>query len=546
MTSCRYHPAIDEWMRLVEKRKVHSCREQKQLMPFLRKVLDSPSVEIRGEEIDKAIDLIEKYFFPLHSSQKFIVGLIVGAFYRETDMPVFNQVFVMAGRGYGKNGLISGLAFYFISDKHGVDRYNVDIVATSEEQAMTSFQDVYDVVADMGDKGKRLYDYNKTQVTFRRTRSRLRYRTSNAKTKDGGRPGVVIFDEVHAYEDYQTLKVFTGGLGKVERPRRIYITSDGEVRERVLDAYKERARRILTGETEHKGFLPIIFKMDSIQEVGKKTLWDKANPRMFAVPHLQAEVELEYQEMLENEGLKEAFITKRMNIPYMSAQKTVASWDDILACSTGDLPDLTGCEAVGAVDFADLRDFASVGLRFKQNGKTYFKEHTFIHEKSLELTAYNIDIRECVEKGWVTIVRSSEHPTIPASLLADWFLKQAETYYIRKVNCDSFRYGAVKEAFDAVGIPTEEVRSGSISHNKVAVPLQQMFADHTLVLEDKKLMRWYIWNVKVETDSKGNKTFKKIDPARRKTDGFFCLLHSLINDDLEETVEPVFFSVHTY
>ena len=59
--------------------------------------------------------------------------------------------------------------------------------------------------------------------------------------------------------------------------------------------------------------------------------------------------------------------------------------------------------------------------------------------------------------------------------------------------------------------------------------------ERTITFEDDKLMRWYVSNVMVVTDKKGNKTFQKIEPVKRKTDGFFCLLHSLIDDDLNDT-----------
>ena len=47
-------------------------------------------------------------------------------------------------------------------------------------------------------------------------------------------------------------------------------------------------------------------------------------------------------------------------------------------------------------------------------------------------------------------------------------------------------------------------------------------------------MRWFITNVKVETNGRGNKVFEKIEQERRKTDGFFALLHGLVDDELQE------------
>ena len=547
MRKCKYHPFIDDWITKVERGKVHSCKEMKQLMPVIRAVLDDHNVEIRAEEIEDCVKFSEEYFFELYDAEKFIVGLIVGLFYRDTGLLVFNQIFIMAGRGFGKNGLISAISAWMIS-KQNIKKYNVDIVATSEEQAETSFMDVHEMITELPESKKRLWSYNLERIAYKATNAKMRYRTSNAKTKDGGRPGCVIFDEIHAYENYENIKVFTGGLGKVSRPRRIYITTDGEVRDGLLDDYKERARQILSGEQKHKGFLPIIFKLDTLQEVGKPELWDKANPRINLSLDLKAQIESEYDEMLSNEKLKEAFITKRMNIPYVSKAITVASWEDIMATKDNPVIYQPGIQCQGSLDFADLMDFASAGIRWKDDGKTYFIQHTWIHEKSLQLTKYNIDIDEAVEKGWATIIREREYPTIPAVIIAEWFTEKAKTYNLKKkIKCDLFRISMIADTFRDAGWELDPVRNGDATHNKVAPLIQGLFAERKLVLEDDKLMRWFIWNVKVSTSSRGNKVFEKIEPIKRKTDGFFCLLHGLVDDDLKERQKTTYFyDVRTY
>lgn len=545
-----YHPYISEWMELVEDGRVYSCREMKQLMPLLRKVLDDDNVMLDHKQVEKYVELTESYYFKLMPDQKFYASLILGLFYKDTKQLVFPTVFIMAGRGWGKNGFISTLADFMLTEHHGVRNYDVDIVANSEEQAQTSFFEVYDKITTLPEKmAKSLYDFNKTQITYRKTNSTLKYKTSNPKTKDGGRPGCVIFDEIHAYEDYDNIKVFTGGLGKVDLPRRIYITTDGEIREGVLDDYKERARRILTGETEHKGFLPVIMKLDNIKEVGRPKLWTKANPRIQFNQTLKSQVEQEYEEMLEIESLKEAFVTKRMNLPFVGKSKTVCTWGDLVACCKLPMVDLSGETCVGSVDFADLRDFASAGLRFKKNGLQYYIDHNWVHETSLELTNYNVDLEEEVRKGNLTIIRAQDSPTIPPSAIAEWFMDQVQEhgYYIQKIKVDSFRYSALKEEFESLGLPeVEMIRSGTISHNKAAPVLDQLFANHQIKLPDTKLFRWFTWNVKREVDKKGNVAYYKIEPIKRKTDGFFCLLHSLIDDDLEESGEVIELPVYTY
>lgn len=544
MKRYKYHEYIDTWIYQVKNNKVHSCKEQKQLMKFVEKVLDDKNVYVDHKKIYEAVRVVEDYFpFKLLDFQKFLFSFIDGVFYKDTGDMVFDDHFWYMGRGAGKNGLISCVAFYLQSDKHGIKDYDIDIIATSEDQAKTSFDEVYNVIGG-NEKLKRLFDRTKEKITYNKTNSTLRFRTSNARTKDGGRPGCVIFDEVHQYEDYKNITVHEGGLGKVENPRRFRITTDGEVRESVLDDYKEKSKRILLGEDPHNGFFPFICKMDDEDEVDNPQLWEKANPRINHDRTLKRTVMKEYVDMKQSSELVVAFYTKRMNLPKQDEAKAVASWEEIKATNQP-IPDLIGQECIGAIDFADLRDFCSVGLLFKKNGKRIFKQHTFIHEKSLKMTKFNIDIQEAVDLGLATIVKNV--PIIPAKTVYSWFEEQAEYYSIQKVVADRHRFTALKEVFDEEGLELQGVPSGYITHSKLHPIITQLFAEGNLIFGDDKLMRWYCNNVYVSTDKKGNKSYLKVEPIKRKTDGFFAFIHVMsVDDDLVEYQESTQIGVITF
>ena len=70
MRKCKYHPFIDDWITKVERGKVHSCKEMKQLMPVIRAVLDDHNVEIRAEEIEDCVKFSEEYFFELYDAER--------------------------------------------------------------------------------------------------------------------------------------------------------------------------------------------------------------------------------------------------------------------------------------------------------------------------------------------------------------------------------------------------------------------------------------------------------------------------------------------
>ena len=67
----------------------------------------------------------------------------------------------------------------------------------------------------------------------------------------------LYFNEIHQYEDYKNINVFTTGLGKKKHPRRSYYTTNGDVREGPLDDLLETSEQILRGGEPDNGLLPL-------------------------------------------------------------------------------------------------------------------------------------------------------------------------------------------------------------------------------------------------------------------------------------------------
>ena len=77
--------------------------------------------------------------------------------------------------------------------------------------------------------------------------------------------------QVHAYENSKLIDVAVGGLGKVPRPRRTIMSTDGFVREGPLDKEKAKGIRILNGEIEDNGMLPFIARVEDVYK--RQTLY---------------------------------------------------------------------------------------------------------------------------------------------------------------------------------------------------------------------------------------------------------------------------------
>ena len=543
-----YHPFIDGYIDGVRSGAIPACKELKQAMGYIEEKLDDPDVIIRGDMIDKAVELIERYFeFKLLDWELFVIAL-VHCYYKSRDTVVFSEFLIVMGRGNGKNGFISPLAWYLTTHYHGVKKYNVDIVANAEDQAKTSFEDVYEVLENHWTKLKKFFYRSKQLIVNLKTNSYIKYNTSNARTKDGKRTGCLIFDEIHEYENWDLIKVFQSGFGKKKHSRTFYITTQGYVRGGVLDEQLDLAQRILSGEIKNLRMLPLIYKLDGKEEAKDPANWPKAAPSYKYFPILQEEMREEFTKMQYQPHMAIEFMTKRMNLPAQDNFIVVAPWEKIQATNQPTpLNELEGLQCIGALDYARTTDFASCGLLFKYGGKRYWIEHTFVCHLALKVESRPIKfpVQEMVDRGLITIIYRDN---ISAQDIAGWFLKQAKKYLIKNIYCDEYRKSLLEAEFQKVGLPLETVRSGPITHAKVAPLVEQSFAEETLVFGDNPTMRWYTNNTCIEVDKKGNTTYLKIEPKTRKTDGFFALMHALSKDsELEEPLNDVMgLDVYTY
>lgn len=531
----KYDPYIDEYLRMVEKGEIESCEEQKQLAEFIRWKLGQPGIVIDHEAIEKSINTPGKYFpYQLFPWEKFINAFIYGVRHDDGRL-VFDRFFILIGRGAGKNGYVSWNSFYLPTGHHGIKNYDVDIVATSEKQAKTSFEDVYNVLEENWSKLKKTFYKSLTLIKHRGTKSKLEYNTSNARTKDGKRSGCVIFDEVHEYEDYSTIKVFTSGLGKKKDPRIFYITTDGYVRGGVLDDLKEEAKMVLNKELPNSTLFPFICKLDDPSEVDDETKWEKANPSYRYNEDLRHEMRKEYEQGKINAAIRIEFMTKRMNCPVDDTRKEVATYKERLATDQPwpDEQEIKGIEVIAGVDYAQIRDFCSVGVYFKKDGKRYWKQHSFMHHTAPKLQSINQEILNlAIEKNLLTVVYDD---SITAQHPLGWLIEQCKIYRVRKVAMDEYRAAILRKEFEEAGFTVEVVRRGPATHARLSPLIEQMFVEKKIVFGDDPLMRWYVGNVYKEEKGNGNIEYKKIDKEKRKTDGFFAFTHALnFDSELKE------------
>ena len=534
MTRCKY---IDEYISDIKSGRVRASARLKRAVDYIENKLADPRVTVRSDMAEKAAELIERYFgMQLFPWEKFVLGLV--HCYYDDDTLVFSEYLIVMGRGNGKNGFISGLVWYLTTKYHGIEGYNVDIIANSEEQAKTSFEDIYNMLERTWSKSKRFFKKTRELITNVNTQSYIKYNTSNAKTKDGKRSACLVFDEIHEYQNDDMIKVFRSGFGKRKHSRTFYITTNGYVREGVLDERLRIAQDVLAGLIPDSRLCPLIYELDSDEEAADPANWEKANPSLPYLATLRQEISKNWSEKDYDSSIKLDLYTKRFNRPRNGQEISVTEYKNISATNQP-LPDLRRRACVVGIDYAELSDWAAVNLHFRDGNTRYDINHAWICRDSQSLPRVKAPWRDWVDRGLCTYV---DDVSIPPALLAEYIAEQGQQYMIRGLAMDNYRWSVMSDTLREIGFDASDkkrvkiVRPSDIM--KTEPVIQECFARGYFIWGDNPCLRWATNNTKRVRSGKrdgtdtGNYYYAKIEGKSRKTDPFMALVASMTFESL--------------
>ena len=536
---CKLPPPVEDYLASVEADTPRACPELHALAAHLRRVFEREDLTFDERQYASYLGLAR--YFPyagLFDWEKAQLALWLCT-YKPDGTPRWKTLFNLIARGAGKDGAIAFFSFCLLSPYNPVPRYDVDICATKEEQAMTPLVDVVDVLEGQHKKKlDKFFYHTKELVQGRKNRGVMRGRTNNPKSHDGMRSGVVIFNEVHAFENYANIKVFVTGLGKHAAPRVGIFSSNGEVNDGPLDDYIARAERILFEGEDDDGFLPFLYRLRERAQVEDEANWHMANPSLKYLPELMTETRDEYRDWLQNPESNGDFLTKRMNLRAGFQEISVTDYENVRRTNRP-LPDLSGWDCTVGLDYAELSDWAAVNFHFRRGDERYDLCHAWLCLQSKTLPRVRAPWKAWAEAGCLTAV---DDVTISPELLAEYIANLGQIYNIRRLALDNFRWTLVSDALRSIGFDASDrervklVRPSDIM--QVEPVIQDCFNRDLFTWGDNPPLRWAVNNTKRVRSSKklgvdtGNYIYAKIEGKSRKTDPFMALAASMV-------VEPV-------
>jgi len=529
------HKYIDEYITYVRDNPDATCKYIKQLINNICKpVLEDETVFFDVETYEAYVQYTEKHYMTLFPYQKFRDAFVF--MYRD-DIPVFDTFITEMGRGNGKTTGCMPLMNFLQTPLYGVKNYHIDIIANNEDQAKKDFNIVYEMLEASKGTFKNKFYWTKEVIKNRVTRAELRYNTSKSETKDGKESGALLFDEYHAYQNYDQINVFGPQLGKIKHPRTFIITTQGFVREGPLDDTLNLSKDILeTGEND-LGYFPMLFELDEREEYKDPSKWIKANPSIEYMPVLKRQIEKDYAEMQRIPAKKSAFLSKRMNLVETGTEAAVAEWQ-LIADTNKELPDLRGWSCTVGVDYSRTTDWMAVNLHFRKGDQRYDINKAWICSASADIPRIKAPWQDWIkEPDMLEYVDAVEiHP----SIVANYIHEMGKIYNIAMVAIDSYRYTLLSDALAKIGISRERKNLMLVKQTdiiKIVPVIDRCFLHGYFHWGNNPVLRWAANNTKLISygrdvgADKGSFVYAKIERHSRKNDPFMALVASMVPEN---------------
>lgn len=494
-------------------------------------------VHIKGSKAGKPLKL--------ELWQKAFVQCVFGIIRKDNNRRRFKRIFFLVARKHGKSLLSAAIALYswLCLGEGDPDLFSV---ATTKDQAKETWKVAAKMVKKSPALSKCIKPLVNTMVGQEGIDGEFRALSSDSNTLDGLNAFYVSMDECHAFKGQVGKDLYNVMLDSMiarDEPIFMIITTAGFQRDGIFDQLYDECVSIINGydndnlDFKDDSLLPILYQLDSKEELDNKDMWTKANPGLGTIVSAE-EIERKVNSEKRTGNCSNA-LCKHFNIRSLSGE-AYFDFDLINIKDTFDIGSGKFKYGIGGVDLSESGDLtcACVLLRSRDpNDSTiYVESMAWIPENKYE---YNIDnygdnVPYAIwkEKGYLRLSGTNK---IEYSDVTEWFLEIQNKYNISIYNVGYDKaYGQywVKEMVQYFGeYAMTVVRQGSLTFTGPLKELKLELMDKKFNINNNPIMMWCMSNVCVEIDKNGG--VRPIKPggstsSTRKIDMFMALLDAYV------------------
>jgi phage terminase large subunit-like protein len=455
--------------------------------------------------------------------QQWCVANIFGWKWKENNLRVCKNVFIMISRKAGKTAFASALGILCaIADKEA--NAEIELVANSRQQAKIAF-DITSNFCESCDTKNKIFKRFRDSIIIPKTKSKIQILSSDAMGNDGYNSSCFVLDEFHAAKNWDLYNVMKSSQGMRQQPLAIIITTAGFL----LNGYPCYEHRlncldILRGDKIDDTQFSAIYELDKDDDWEDEENWIKCAPSLgqtVGVDYLRDQI----QAAKNNPALEVGVRTKNFN--QFCQTKNVWIPDSYLqdTFSKINLEDFKDEDCYMGVDLSAVSDLTATSVLFPPNpdrkvypDKYVFKNWLYLPEITIEEST-NSDIY----KQW----KRQKYVQCTSGNVVDYdfILKdQLDLYnktYLLGIGYDS--WNATQWAINATseGLPLFPYSQAIGNFNKPTKTFEMLLRQGKVVIDFNPAVRWcfnnvelkYDWNDNCKPIKAGGDQSKKIDPV---------------------------------
>jgi phage terminase large subunit-like protein len=415
----------------------------------------------------------------------------------------FREMYMEIAKGNGKSPWLSAIGLYMLLADNEPGALVVS-AATDFQQANVTF----DFARKMVPASPRLDTLCELkQFTIEGPRNGLwRIVSGEADGKHGIRPTCLLMDEAHEWPNRKLYDNLTSNAGKRHNSLILVATNAGASKESICWELRERARKVLEGESREESLYPVLYCADKGDDPGSVKTWRKANPAYDSISTLPVMLENEWSKAQQNPALEARFRRLHLSQWVQGSDKwlDMNSWD---ACAVGfKSADVVGLPCYLGLDLSQNDDLSALTMVWTGPKKWFTHKICWIPKA----TARKYEDRDSTpyaawaRAGHIELLPETTVSPRVKRRIARRILALTRKYDVRAVLYDRYKASDVIAWLEKKGVTCIPVKQG-FDLSPACQEIERRLKDRTMVLRKKDpCFRWQASNVEVEADKNGN------------------------------------------
>lgn len=462
---------------------------------------------------------------------------IVRAIFNAAGKAQYRKIFIALPRKQGKTELVAAILLYLM---FGTGKRGQRIFSGSGDREQAAL--IYGAAASMIRQSEALSNCSLTYDGFKRIKFETldcvyQALSSEAYSKHGLRPSVVLLDELHVFPNRDLFTALMSAFGATIDPLTIMITTAGHDRTSLCWEQWQYARDVRDGKIHDPEFLPVLFETMPDDDWTSDEVWHKAMPALGDFCQLSF-IRSECKQAQALPAYENTFRQLYLNQWTQQATRwiTTESW---AACGGGfTVESLQGQPCYGGLDLGVTGDMSAYALLFVDDDGAYtFLMHFWApHDGKWRNEERNRDRYEAwAREGFLTFTpgNTTDHQQIEDDIV-EW----SEVYPLRQLDADrAYATQLITRLLNIHGLNVKGISQGPVTMNEPTRKFEELVLSGKIRHGDNPVLAWNVANAVARRNSTGLLMLDK-EQATERIDGLAACLNALAASTVDADTGP--------